>query len=132
MLNPTQQQNLNDVSRKVIGASIEVHKEIGPGLLESAYEECLSFELETQGLSIKRQVPLPITYKGKVLSCGYRMDILVENEIILELKTVKKIEELHKAQLLSYLRMSGRHLGLILNFHSAYMKQGIKRIVNKF
>ncbi|MCO6510294.1 MAG: GxxExxY protein [Aridibacter famidurans] len=132
MLNPAHQHELNELSRRIIGAAIEVHREIGPGLLESAYEECLCFELENQGISVARQVPLPINYKGNELPCAYRMDVVVENEIILELKTTKRIESIHEAQLLSYLKLSDRPLGLILNFHMAYMKQGVKRIVNGF
>ncbi len=132
MLNPTERNRLNEVSETIIGCAIEVHREIGPGLLESAYEECLWFELKSRKLNSQRQVPLPITYKGNRLDCGYRMDIVVENSIIVELKTVDLIKPVHEAQLLSYLRLSDRRLGLILNFHVSFMKRGIKRMVNGF
>lgn len=99
--------DMNQLSSKIIGAAIEVHKSLGPGLLESTYEECLCHELSIQGLSFEKQKPLPIDYKGKRLDCGYRLDIVVENEIILELKSCEKIESIHKAQLLTYLKLSG-------------------------
>ena len=126
MLNPTERNKLNSISEKIIGCAIEVHKEIGPGLLESAYEECLWFEISSRKLKAERQVPLPITYKGVKLECGYRLDLLVEDEIIVELKTVDLIHSIHEAQLLSYLRLSDRRLGLILNFNVPFLKKGIK------
>ena len=121
---------LNQLSNKIIGAAIEVHKTLGPGLLESAYEECLCHELDLRGLSYERQKPLPVFYKGKKLDCGYRLDILVNEGIILELKSCESIEPIHKAQLLTYLKLSGLKLGLILNFKTPMMKDGIVRIVN--
>jgi GxxExxY protein len=124
--------DINKLSNKVIGAAIEVHKTLGPGLLESAYEECLCHELNLRGLSFERQKELPVVYKGLRLDCGYRLDILVENAIILELKSCEKIEPIHKAQLLTYLKLSGISLGLILNFNMTIMKNGIIRIVNEF
>ena len=123
--------DINELSSKIIGAAIEVHKTLGPGLLESAYEECLCHEFGLRGLSNARQKPLPVTYKGIELDCGYRLDIVVENLIILELKSSEKIEPIHKAQLLTYLKLSDLHLGLILNFNVPFMKDGIVRIVNK-
>ena len=123
--------DINELSSKIIGAAIEVHKALGPGLLESAYEECLCHEFGLRGLSNERQKPLPVIYKGIELDCGYRLDIVVENTIILELKSCEKIEPIHKAQLLTYLRLSGLHLGLILNFNVPVMRDGIVRIVNK-
>ena len=123
--------DINKLSSKVIGAAIEVHKTLGPGLLESAYEECLCHELSLQGLSFERQKPLAVTYKEKLLDCGYRLDIVVEKKIILELKSCEKIEPIHKAQLLTYLRLSGINLGLILNFNVPVMRNGIARVVNK-
>ena len=123
--------DINELSSKIIGAAIEVHKALGPGLLESAYEECLCHEFGLRGLSNERQKPLPVVYKGVELDCGYRLDIVVENTIILELKSCEKIEPIHKAQLLTYLRLSGLHLGLILNFNVPVMRDGIVRIVNK-
>ncbi len=121
---------LNLLTEKIIGCAIEVHKGIGPGLLESAYEECLCFELSQAGLLFERQVPLPVSYKGVKLDCGYRLDIVVEKRVILEIKAVERIAPIHEAQLLSYLRMLDKRIGLILNFHTAVLKQGIKRIVN--
>jgi len=123
--------DINTLSSKIIGAAIEVHKALGPGLLESAYEECLCYELSLQGLSVARQQPLPVKYKGKKLDCGYRLDTVVENAIILELKSCEKIEPIHKAQLLTYLKLSGLSLGLLLNFNVPVMRDGIVRIVNK-
>ena len=121
---------INQLSSKIIGAAIEVHKTLGPGLLESAYEECLSYELGLRHLSLERQKPLAIIYKGKKLDCGYRLDLVVEKAIILELKSCEKIEEIHKAQLLTYLKLSGLKLGLLLNFNVPVMRDGIVRIVN--
>ena len=123
--------DINQLSSKIIGAAIQVHKALGPGLLESAYEECICHELSSQGLSIERQKPLAINYKGIKLDCGYRLDIVVENTIIIELKSCKKIEPIHKAQLLTYLKLSGLNLGLILNFNVPVMRDGIVRIVNE-
>lgn len=122
--------DVNKLSSRVIGSAIEVHKTLGPGLLESTYEECLCHELNLQGLAFERQKPLPITYKDRKLDCGYRLDVLVEDKIILELKSCEKIDPIHKAQLLTYLRLSGLQLGLILNFNVTLMRDGIVRIVN--
>ena len=122
-------EKANALSREVIGAAIEVHKALGPGLLESAYEECLCKELELQGIAFKQQVELPIRYKGLELSAGYRMDIVVDNLLILELKSVEKLLPIHEAQLLTYLRLSDTWLGLLLNFNVPVLKQGIKRLV---
>ena len=124
--------NMNQLSSKIIGAAIEVHKTLGPGLLESAYEECLCHELSIQGLLFEKQKPLSLDYKGKKLDCGYRLDIVVEKEVIIELKSCEKIEPIHKAQLLTYLKLSGLNLGLILNFNVPLMRDGIVRIVNEF
>ncbi len=122
--------SLNEITARVIGAAIEVHIALGPGLLESAYEECLSQELQLRGISFERQKPLPVKYKGTRLDCGYRLDMVVEDRVILELKACDSIEEIHKAQLLTYLRLSGLKLGLILNFNVPVMKEGIVRVVN--
>jgi len=124
--------NMNQLSSKIIGAAIEVHKTLGPGLLESAYEECLCHELGMQGLLFEKQKPLSIDYKGKRLDCGYRLDVIVEKAVIIELKSCEKIEPIHKAQLLTYLKLSGLNLGLILNFNVSLMRDGIVRIVNEF
>ena len=123
--------DINELSSRIIGAAIEVHKALGPGLLESAYEECLSHEFSLWNFSFERQKSLPVIYKGKKLDCGYRLDMVVENAIILELKSCEKIEPIHKAQLLTYLKLSGLHLGLILNFNTTVMRDGIVRIVNE-
>jgi GxxExxY protein len=122
--------DINKLSSKVIGAAIEVHKHLGPGLLESAYEECLCHELDLRSTVYERQKALPVIYKGKDLDCGYRLDIIVDNQLIVELKSVEKIEPIHKAQLLTYLKLSDIRLGLILNFNVTMMKDGIVRIVN--
>jgi len=124
--------DINKLSNRIIGAAIEVHKTLGPGLLESAYEQCLCHELSLRGLSFERQKELPVIYRGLKLDCGYRLDIVVEDAIILELKSCEKIEPIHKAQLLTYLRLSGISLGLILNFNVPAMRDGIVRIVNEF
>ena len=124
-------RNMNKLSSRIIGAAIEVHKALGPGLLESAYEECICHELSIGGLSLERQKPLAVRYKGINLDCSYRLDIVVEDKIILELEACEKVEPIHKAQLLTYLKLSGLHLGLVLNFNVPVMRVGIVRIVNE-
>jgi GxxExxY protein len=121
---------INQLSSKIIGAAIEVHRALGPGLLESAYEKCLCHELKLRGLSFDNQRPLPLVFKGEEIDCGYRLDVVVDNAIILELKSCEKIEPIHKAQLLTYLKLSGLALGLVLNFNVPVMRRGIVRIVN--
>lgn len=116
-----------ELTGSVIGGAIEVHKALGPGLLESAYEECLCHELNLRGHAYRRQVPLPVQYKGIHLDCGYRMDILVEETIILELKTVEQFMPVHEAQLLTYLRLSQKQIGLLINFKVPVLKDGIIR-----
>ena len=118
------------LTEAIIGAAIEVHSELGPGLLESAYEECLCHELKLRGLSIRRQVELPVVYKGIKLDCGCRIDIIVEDRVVLELKTVEKLLPVPEAQLLTYLKLSGKKVGLLVNFHSAVLRNSIKRMVN--
>jgi len=120
------------ITDKIIGAAIEVHRVLGPGLLESAYEECLCYELSLRELKFKRQVPLPVAYKGIKLACGYKMDLLVDDLVVVELKTVERLLQVHSAQLLSYLRLSGKPVGLLINFNSPTIKSGLKRIVNNF
>src|ERR1035438_9735108 len=117
---------------RIIGAAIEVHRHLGPGLLESAYEECLCFELSRSGLPFERQVHLPMSYKGMQLDCAYRMDIVVENAVILEVKAMDAILPIHKAQLLTYLKSSGKQVGLLINFNVPVLKNGIKRMVNRY
>ncbi len=123
-------QRADELSKEIIGAAIEVHRVLGPGLLESAYEECLCHELSLRGIGYKRQVPLPMEYKGLKLDCGYRLDLVVEDLVIVELKAVSRIDPIHEAQLLTYLRLRNTWLGMILNFNVAVLKDGIKRIVN--
>ena len=118
------------MTEKVIGLAIDVHRELGPGLLESAYEECLCFELNDNGLTYRRQVPLPVSYKSVRLDVGYRMDVVVEESLILELKTVEHLLPVHEAQLLTYLKLSGIRTGLLLNFNVKLLKDGIKRLVH--
>ncbi len=119
------------LTEKIIGAAIEVHRILGPGLLESAYEECLAHEFESIGMSFRRQVALPVHYKGKRLDCGYRMDFVVEAGVIIEIKTVERLLPIHEAQLLTYLKLSQIGRGLLLNFQTAAMRDGIRRMTLK-
>ena len=121
----------NELSRVIIGAAIEVHTELGPGLLESAYEAALRRELELQGVQVRQQVGLPLTYKNILCEIGYRLDLLVENKVVIEVKSVDAFNDVHTAQVLTYLKLSRCKLGLLLNFNVARMKDGIKRLVNK-
>jgi len=118
---------LNEITQKIIGCAIEVHKSLGPGLLESAYEECLSYELIKKGLNVKRQQPTPVVYKDIKLECGYRIDILVENSVVIELKVVDVFDPVHEAQILTYMKFSNKPLGLLINFNVTVLKNGIKR-----
>ena len=118
---------LNEVTQKIIGCAIEVHKKLGPGLLESAYEECLAYELVRNGLTIKRQHPTPIVYKEIKLEYGYRIDILVENSVVVELKVVDEFNPVHEAQILTYMKLSNKSLGLLINFNVTILRNGIKR-----
>ncbi len=117
------------LSHQLIGYAIEVHRSLGPGLLESSYQKCLSRELELNGIAHDCEAPLPIEYKGINLDCGYRVDLLIENRLIIELKSVKKIEPIHEAQVLTYLKLSGIKTGLLINFNVSKLKEGIKRYV---
>ncbi len=121
---------VNSITRQIIGAAIEVHRELGPGLLESAYEACMVYELKGRGLNFESQKPLPVVYRGVRLDCGYRLDLIVEDTVIVELKSVETIERIHCMQLLSYLRLSGHRIGLLLNFNVEVLTDGIRRIVN--
>jgi GxxExxY protein len=123
---------LDQISRRIIGAAIEVHRHLGPGLLESAYQSCLAFELKQLGLGVEEQKPLAVVYKDVKLDCGYRLDLVVENEIVVEIKAVEKLLPIHEAQLLSYLRLAHKKVGLLINFHVPVLKNGLKRIVNEF
>lgn len=123
-------QELNQITDAIIGCSIEIHKQLGPGLLESAYRECLFYELKNNGFNVKREIAMTIVYKEIKLDYGYRMDLLVENKVVVELKTVDFIMDVHKAQLLTYLKLGNYKLGLLINFNETLLKDGIKRIIN--
>jgi GxxExxY protein len=120
---------INQITEKIIGCAIEVHKYLGPGLLESAYEECLAFELQNVGLKVERQKPVPIVYKDIKLDCGYRIDLLVENIVIIELKSVDVFAPVHEAQVLTYMKFAAKNVGLLINFNVTLLKNGIKRYV---
>ena len=120
----------NELSKIIIGCAIAVHKQLGPGLLESAYQECLYYELKINGLKVAKEKAMPIVYKEVKLDHGYRIDLLVENKVVIEIKTVEYLTDIHKAQTLTYLRLGGYKLGLLLNFQELVLKKGIKRIVN--
>ncbi len=123
--------DLNQITATIISAAIEVHRELGPGLLESAYETCLAYELVERGLDVRRQVEQPVTYRGVHLDCGYRIDLLVDG-VVVELKAVNSLNAVHKAQVLSYLKLSGCQVGLLINFNVKLLKDGVQRIVNGF
>ena len=122
---------LNKITEIIIGAAMAVHRELGPGLLESAYEACLAYELPDRGLSVERQKALPVKYRGVNVDCGYRIDLLVEGKVVVELKAVERLEAIHHAQLLSYLKLSGCKVGLLINFNVKVLKDGIRRLVNE-
>ncbi len=122
--------NINDISGQVVDAAMRVHSALGPGLMESAYEGCLVHELRKRGLKVAAQVELPVVYEGVFIDVGYRIDLLVEDAVIVELKAVDKLAPIHEAQLLTYLKLSGKKLGLLINFNVLHLKDGIKRMVN--
>src|SRR5690606_749700 len=122
--------NENELSKIVFEKALKVHRVLGPGLLESAYEECLYYELYKAGLDVERQKPMPLKYENVFMDCGYRIDLLIENKLIIEVKSVEKFKDIHLAQLLSYLRLSNLKLGLLINFNVSLIKDGIKRVVN--
>ncbi len=122
---------MNDkLTERIIGAAIEVHKALGPGLLESAYQKCLVFELKSQGFHVQQELPLPIIYKDIKLDHGYRIDLLVENEVVIEIKTVEQFTDVHFAQILTYLKLGNFQKGLLINFHTKLLTTGIKRFIN--
>lgn len=124
-------EELNKITEAIIGAAIEVHRNLGPGLLESAYRECLRYELLQRGYDVLQEVPLPLIYKGVKLDCGYRLDLLVNDAVIVEVKSVESLAPIHEAQLLSYLKISGGKIGLLLNFNVKMLKHGgVKRLAN--
>ncbi len=120
----------NEISKKIIGCAIEVHKQLGPGLLESAYQECLYYELKQAGLYVQKEKSMPIVYKDIKLDHGYRIDLLVEEKVVIEIKTVETFNDVHTAQVLTYLKLGNYKLGLLLNFQTTILKNGIKRIIN--
>jgi GxxExxY protein len=120
----------NEISKKIIGLAIEVHKALGPGLLESAYKECLAYKLEESQLFIQKEKPMPLVFEGVHLECGYRIDILVENKVVIEVKSVDALNDIHLAQTLTYLKLGNFKLGLLINFNVVLLKHGIKRVIN--
>jgi GxxExxY protein len=124
--------SINEITESVIGAAISVHRELGPGLLESAYEACLAYELNEKKLKVERQRNLPVIYRGVRLDCGYRLDFLVEDQVVVEVKAVDRLESIHEAQIISYLKLSGCKAGLLINFKVKILKHGIRRFVNEF
>jgi len=123
----TEKQRQDEFTGRIIGACIEVHRHLGPGLLESAYEHCLAHELALGGFRIQRQVPIPLHYKGLALDCGYRLDLVVDSSLIVEVKAVERLLPVHEAQLLTYLKLSGKHVGLLINFNVPLLARGIIR-----
>jgi len=119
---------IDHLTGEIIGSAIEVHRQLGPGLLESTYEACLKYELDLKGLKVERQQSLPMVYKGVSLDCGYRLDLVIEEEVIVEVKSVQELAKVHEAQLLSYLRLRGGGRGLLINFNVKILKQGIRRL----
>ncbi len=130
---PGVNEQLSALTESIIGAALEVHRELGPGLLESAYQTCFAFELSARGLNIERQKALPVVYKNQRVDCGYRLDLLVEELVIVEIKAVERLERVHSVQLLSYLRFAKCPVGLLFNFHAGFLtRDGLKRVVNHF
>ena len=124
--------SINKLSYEIIGVAINLHKSIGPGLLESAYENALAFDLRQKGFDVQQQVPMPFIYKDVKLNVGYKLDLLVENKIILEIKSVETLAPVHYAQLLTYLKLSEKKLGLLINFNAKYLKNDIHRVINGY
>lgn len=127
-----EEERLNKITETIIGVAIGIHKALGPGLLESAYEACMVYDLIQSGLKVEQQKPLPVIYREVKLECGYRLDLMIENEVIVEIKSVEKLLPIHKAQLMSYLKLSDCKVGLLINFNVELLKDGIQRIVNNF
>ncbi|MBA4322766.1 MAG: GxxExxY protein [Odoribacter sp.] len=121
----------NDIATKIIGSAIEVHQALGPGLLESAYKECLCYKLLESGLAVEKEKPMPLVFEKVKLECGYRIDLLVENKVVIEIKSVEALNEVHLAQTLTYMKLGNYRLGLLINFNVKMLKDGIRRIVNK-
>jgi GxxExxY protein len=123
---------MNDpvITKKIIGAAIDVHKALGPGLLEEVYKQCLFYKLQKIGLTVEKEKPMPVIFEGIELDCGYRLDLLVENSVVVELKSVKKLDDIHLAQMLTHMKLGKYKLGLLINFNVKLLKDGIKRIAN--
>lgn len=121
----------NDITTKLIGISIDVHNALGPGLLESAYKECLFYKISQSGLYVEKEKPMPLIYEAVKLDCGYRLDLLVENKVVIEIKSVEALNDVHLAQTLTYLKLGEYKLGLLINFNVALLRNGIKRVVNR-
>jgi len=120
----------NEIANKVIGLGIEIHKELGPGLLESAYKECMYYKIGKSGLFVEKEKPMPLVYEGVKLDCGYRIDLLVEKRLVIEIKSVEALNDIHLAQTLTYLKLGNYKLGLLINFNVILLKDGIKRVIN--
>jgi GxxExxY protein len=127
-----EKDRLDSITRRIIGAAIELHRRLGPGRLESAYETCLAFELRQMGLKIEQQKALPVVYRDVKLDCGYRLDLVVEDSVLVQIKAIEQRAPIHDAQLLSYLRLSEKRVSLLINFHVRVLKNGLRRIVNEF
>jgi len=132
MYQKSKNKDLNKITEHIIKAAVDIHKTLGPGLLETAYEKCLVYELSQKNLKIEQQKPLPVIYKNVKLDCAYRLDLLVEDEVVVELKAVEILLPIHQAQLLSYLKLASFKVGLLLNFNERFMVNGIKRLVNNY
>jgi GxxExxY protein len=126
----TERERLNNLTESIIGAAIQVHRALGPGLLECAYEACLAFELGRRGLKVEQQKPLPLVYEEVKLDCGYRIDLLVEGSVVVEIKAVDALAQIHEAQVITYLKLSGCKLALLMNFNVTALKDGVRRFVN--
>ncbi len=122
----------NEIANKVIGCAIEIHQALGPGLLESAYKECLFYKLQENGLIVEKEKPMPLVFEEVKLECGYRIDLLVENKVVIELKSVEGLTDVHLAQTLTYMKLGDYKLGLLINFNVALLKQGVKRVINGY
>jgi len=120
----------NEIAHQIIGIAIDLHRALGPGLLENAYKECLAYKLKQSGLNIEKEKAMPLIYENVKLDCGYRLDLLVENKVVVELKSVDRLNDIHLAQVLTYLKLGNFKLGLLINFNEAILKDGIKRVVN--
>ena len=127
-----QEERLNKITETIIGVAINIHRALGTGLLESAYEACMVYDLIQVGMKVEQQKPLPVVYRGVKLECGYRLDLMIENEVVVEIKSIDKLLPIHKAQLMSYLKLADCKVGLLINVNVEILKSGIQRVVNNF